>query len=165
MKLGILSDTHGHIERTERALSLLHEQGAERYIHCGDIGSELVLDLLLGVTADGTPLTVVPGNVDEWDPEFILYARTLGFDLPKVARVNVDSRTFAVHHGHEAHAMNQVLMDPAVEILFTGHTHVARDEQVGHIRVINPGAVYRASIHSCAILDTEDNDALYYLPV
>ena len=56
-------------------------------------------------------------------------------------------------------------MDPSVEMLFTGHTHVARDEQVGHVRVINPGAVYRASIPSCAILDTQDNDSLNYLPL
>jgi putative phosphoesterase len=163
MKLGLLSDTHGHLERTERALSLLHEQGAEHFIHCGDIGSDLVLDLLLGVTADGTPLTVVPGNVDEWDPGFMRYARSLGFTLSPIERISLHDRTFAVHHGHQSHSLQQLLTDPDVEILFTGHTHIARDEQVGHVRVINPGAVYRASIPSVAVLDTGIGDALTYL--
>jgi predicted phosphodiesterase len=34
-----------------------------------------------------------------------------------------------------------------------GHTHVARDERLGPLRVINPGALQRAAVHTVATLD------------
>ena len=43
MKIGILSDTHGHLTRSLAAIECLLDAGAEMLIHCGDIGSEQIL--------------------------------------------------------------------------------------------------------------------------
>ena len=40
MRIGILSDTHDHVDALKIALNLLHSRGAEHYIHCGDVGGE-----------------------------------------------------------------------------------------------------------------------------
>lgn len=43
MLIGIVSDTHNHLERTVVAVELLRSEGAEALIHCGDLtGPEVV---------------------------------------------------------------------------------------------------------------------------
>lgn len=153
MKIGVLSDTHGHHQRAINALELLRANKVEELIHCGDVGSDLVLDLLLEQQESGIPVTVVPGNVDEWDPGIMLYARKLGFSFHRVARRPIGDTQLAVFHGHDPKQMDALLSEPDLDLLLTGHSHVARDEQVGSVRVINPGAVFRASVPSVAVLD------------
>src|SRR6478672_7532813 len=37
MKIGVVSDTHGRLEMTQKAIHLLRERRAELILHCGDI--------------------------------------------------------------------------------------------------------------------------------
>ena len=46
-------------------------------------------------------------------------------------------------------------IDDGVEYLLHGHTHEVRDERVGPTRVINPGALFRASRYTAAVLEPE----------
>ncbi len=155
MILGLLSDTHGHLQRTTAALTLLKQAGAEQLIHCGDLGSEEVITLLFEQQEQGVPVTAVPGNVDEWDPDLILYAKKLGIPLPRQQRFVLDGLNIALHHGHDPYIMSNLLIDRDLQLLFTGHTHVAKDEQEGNIRIINPGAVYRANPPGVSVFDTQ----------
>lgn len=75
MIIGLLSDTHGNVSRTRTALEALSAAGAEHLIHCGDLGGEDVLTLLFEKQQEGVPVTAVAGNVDEWNPDLILYAK------------------------------------------------------------------------------------------
>src|SRR5689334_2841544 len=61
MLLGILSDTHDKADMIAAAVTLLQQQGAEFFIHCGDVGGEHILDSLTGLKA-----AFVWGNND-WD--------------------------------------------------------------------------------------------------
>jgi len=164
MKLGLLSDTHGHVARTERALKILRDQGATELIHCGDVGSEDIISLLFEQQENGIPVTAVMGNVDEWDPSLILYAKKVDVPLSRLQRLERDGLTIAVFHGHEYRTMDHLLADPDLDLLFTGHTHVAKDETVGSVRVINPGAVYRANPPGVSVFDTE-TQKLNFIPL
>jgi len=158
MILGILSDTHGHLPRTRTAIRQLTDAGAELLIHCGDLGSEEIVTLLFEVKEEGLPVIAVPGNVDEWDPGLILYAKKLGLSLPRTARTTQGGMTIAVHHGHDPREMSSLEHTPGLDLLFTGHTHVAKDQIIGSLRILNPGAVYRAQIPSVAVFDTETRE-------
>lgn len=162
MKLGILSDTHGHLDRTRHALDILRNQKIDQLIHCGDVGSDLIHDQLFEQQEAGVPVTVVPGNVDEWEPGIPLYARKLGFPFHLTARLTLSSTRISVYHGHDPKLRDSLIADPETDIFLTGHTHVARDEQIGHVRVINPGAVYRAATPSVAVLDLGAGEKLDY---
>jgi len=66
MKLGILSDSHGNVEATRRAVAALLEGGAVRLVHLGDLCESMEgrLDdgMLALVRAHG--ITVLKGNND-----------------------------------------------------------------------------------------------------
>ncbi|MCC5845387.1 MAG: metallophosphoesterase family protein [Verrucomicrobia bacterium] len=154
MILGILSDTHGNLPRTEAALRALNDAGADHLIHCGDLGGEDVVTLLFEQQEAGTPVTAVVGNVDEWDAGLRVYAKKLGIPLPRIARIDLDGITAAVCHGHTPRDIEDLITHPDIHIVFTGHTHVPRDEQVDQTRILNPGALHRAAVPGYALFDT-----------
>lgn len=171
MILGILSDSHGQTERTRCAIETLHGLGATELIHCGDICGDGVLALLAEHRAH-----FVWGNMDFVDASVQRYCRTLGLALPDHVplKLEFDGVGVAVFHGHERpfmqlrRALNhqddaqvRSIVGPARYVLY-GHTHTAADEQVGSLRLINPGALHRAHVYSVATLDLAADRLSYW---
>ncbi len=148
MRLGLLSDSHGHGAITARAVRLLIEQGADCLVHLGDVENMAVIDALAG-----HPAHLVFGNCD-WDIDGLTrYARDLeiSVDHPE-GRIEADGKVVSYTHGHLSHLMEGALRD-GVDYLLHGHTHELADRRVGRTRVINPGALFRASSYTVATLD------------
>lgn len=145
--IGVISDTHGRAERAGRAIELLRGLGATRILHLGDVGSEAVLDLLVGL-----PATVVFGNCDD-ERALARYATFLGIEVVHPSAViEVKSVRVGLTHGHLEREY-QDLFDQRVDVLLHGHTHEIRDERVGATRVMNPGALHRADRPTVMLLD------------
>jgi hypothetical protein len=166
--LGILSDTHGQRARTAAALRVLQQVGAEAFVHCGDVGGPEVLDEFVGRRA-----WVLCGNMDEGDTVRLAAVHAPGLTVATQGplRVELEGRALAVFHGHEveftrwidALDVNGALPRACghCDYILHGHTHVARDERIGRVRIINPGALYRAGVHTVATLDLR-SDALEF---
>lgn len=149
MLLGILSDTHDRIEAMAEGMRLLRAAGATYFVHCGDVGSEGVLDHLAGERA-----AFVFGNTD-WDRAPLRrYAQQVGVDcLESYGSLELGGKAIAVAHGDDSARLRQVIEDQEHDYLLTGHTHVAGEQRYGRTRVINPGALHRARVKTVAILD------------
>ncbi len=160
--LGILSDTHGQRRRTADAVRVLRAAGAAALVHCGDVGAAGVLDELAGWRA-----WVVWGNCDRAVPELPAHAESLGVTAARATPLvfRLDGHTLAVFHGHEpafarvehrAHSPVTASPDDPLrdcDYVLYGHLHVPRDERIGRLRVINPGALHRARTPTVATLD------------
>jgi len=165
--VGVLSDSHGQLRRTRSAIQLLEQVGAVAFIHCGDLGDLRVLDELAGRRA-----WYVPGNVDALEPGLARYAAALGLPVPEAAPLTIElaGRRLAVFHGHEPEFSRLLRMltaretatQPAAEYVFHGHTHAARDVQVGRARLINPGALQRAPRHTVVSVDLASGSASFW---
>jgi predicted phosphodiesterase len=117
--------------------------------------------------ADATPLPAwfVWGNTDQV-AELEPYARATGHRVPVGVpiRIELGGRRIAVFHGHEA-AFSRLCdrvrdgdaerfaREAACDYLLYGHSHVAADERIGGVRLINPGALHRARPRTVATLD------------
>jgi putative phosphoesterase len=160
MLVGILSDTHDRVEAMAAAMELLRGRGAEFFVHCGDVGSERVIDHLAGV-----PSAFVFGNTD-WDRAALArYAESVGVHCRGAfADLDLGGKRFAVIHGDDFKLKQQLLAGQAYDYLLQGHTHARADERVGRTRLINPGALHRAREKTVALLDTA-TDRLEFLVV
>ena len=149
MRIGLLSDTHGDAEIAEQAVRLLEAQGAEYLIHCGDVGETDVLDALAGI-----PSAFVFGNNDFDRAELADYAKQIGVScLNDFGKLAFNGKRITVTHGDQDYVLTRVLRDDTTDYLFTGHTHQRRDERIGGVRWINPGALYRAKLKTVGLLD------------
>jgi hypothetical protein len=140
MKIGIVSDSHGKASRLRAAVALLAERGGEAVVHCGDVGSEQCIEAL---GAAGLPAYAVLGNVDRRASRLAAAARRCGVSLePDVAAVAIgDGRHLAATHGHDDRTLAELIAGEQFAYVCHGHTHRARDERSGPVRVINPGAL------------------------
>lgn len=150
MLIGILSDTHGRHAITAAAVQRLQQRGAQRFIHCGDVGSQQVLDQLAGLKA-----TFVTGNTDYNRQDLLRYGRDIGLEACyPMADLTIDGRRIAVLHGDDFRLMRQLLLSQDFDYLLHGHTHIRDDRREGRTRIINPGALQRAATKTVALLDT-----------
>lgn len=153
--LGLLSDSHGRAETTRLAVELLIDRGADILIHLGDVGSVQVIDALAEInpkTKNQIESHMVLGNTD-WDGQALTrYAQDLGVHVHDPAgQIEIDGCQIAFSHGHLPAVMGHFL-DAGVDYLLHGHTHVQSDQPQGKTRVINPGALFRASRYTVALL-------------
>ena len=126
---------------------MLLSRGASRIIHLGDVGNEAVLDLLAGIEA-----TVVFGNCDD-ERSLARYAQALGIHVVHPgAVIEVKSKRIGLTHGHIESEVARLFAED-LDILLHGHTHEIRDDLVGRTRVLNPGALHRASRHTALLLE------------
>ncbi len=154
MLLGILSDTHARADAMGEGMRLLRAAGAEYFVHCGDVGSEAVLDHLAG-----EPAAFVFGNND-WDRAGLRqYAQVVGVRcLEAYDTVELDGKRVAVTHGDDGPLVRRIVDDQRHDYLLVGHSHVPGERRAGRTRLINPGALYRAKVKTVALLDLSTDD-------
>jgi putative phosphoesterase len=156
MRIGILSDTHDHIENTRQALEILRREGVERLFHCGDVTSPEVVALF-----EGWDVLFVRGNMDRLEllePAVVALGRQpfLGDELT----TTLAGRRIAFLHGNDTARLQQCIASGEFDYVFHGHTHRRRDERAGRTRVINPGALggVRRESRSFCILDLQTDE-------
>jgi len=153
MKLGIISDSHGHVRIVREALKILKSAGVQGIIHCGDLGGLEVLDELAG-----EPCWFVWGNTDFPQQAWRPHLKLLGLSWPTVpVEIGFDGKRIAVFHGHERE-FTQAVKLAKYDYLFHGHTHVPEEHRIGKMRIISPGALHRVRDKTVATLDTASDD-------
>jgi|KBSSwiStaDraftv2_1062776.scaffolds.fasta_scaffold1780253_1 putative phosphoesterase len=159
MKLGIMSDSHGHVQPVRQALQLLDEAGADTFIHCGDVGGMEVIDELAGRRG-----WFVWGNTDIVDERWRRQVEALGLPWPNGGlELTLAGKHIAVFHGHERE-FGRTLHAAKHDYLLHGHSHRRTHYHQGTMQVINPGALHRASVKSVALLDL-DTDQVQFIEI
>jgi putative phosphoesterase len=128
---------------------MLESLEVETVLHCGDIGSMAVVELF-----EKWPTHFVFGNCDENLERFAAEITAAGqtchglFGELTLADVRV-----ALLHSHERRRFREAIDSGEYGLVCYGHTHVAAVDRHGETLVVNPGAIYRASPHSIAVVD------------
>jgi uncharacterized protein len=153
MKIGLLSDTHDRLDAMQAGMKVLKHAGAEMFIHCGDVGGEKILDCLAGENA-----IVVWGNCDFDRAGLARYAAQIGINCQgEFAELEIAGKKIVITHGDDGKLMRKLLAGNRHDYLLHGHTHLATDDRLGRLRIINPGALYRASVKTVAILNPAED--------
>jgi hypothetical protein len=123
MRLGVISDTHGHLDPQVPKLFT----GVDHILHAGDIGLPWVI-LELRQTA---PVTAVSGNCDE----------TVEFRSTEL--IELAGRKFLLHHIVDPHAPAKAIGERIIrdnpDVVVFGHTHRSFCEVIGGTLYLNPG--------------------------
>lgn len=151
MLIGVVSDTHGHVSNARAGARMLESFGVAAVLHCGDIGSSAIVLLLAA-----WPTHYVFGNVDGGQIAADLEAaiRDAGQTLHgRFGSFELGGTKIALLHGDDTRLLDRTIAEGQHSLICHGHTHVPRIERMGHVCVVNPGALYRANPHSVAIIE------------
>ncbi len=135
MKIGLISDTHGHLDPRIPALFA----GVEHILHAGDIGGEALLDELRAIA----PVTAVLGNTDG-------HLRDHGFR--DVERRTLGGKTFLILHAGRPHNLpddvRRMIFDgDKSDVVIFGHTHHPEQIVENGVMFVNPGSASRPRMH------------------
>jgi uncharacterized protein len=149
VRLGIISDTHGQVDLARSAVRMLEALDVETVLHCGDIGSMAVVELFAK-----WPTHFVFGNCDEHLDRFAAAIRAAGQSCHDLfGDLEFEGVRVALLHSHERRRFRDAIESGDYRLVCYGHTHVAAIDHRGDTVVLNPGAIYRASPHSIAVVD------------
>ena len=143
-RIGILSDTHGHLDSKIPDLF----KGVDHILHAGDIG----LPWLILQLEDIAPVTAVAGNTDA------------GLEYKETEVVELDRRKFLIHHVVDIKTPDEKIKRRIIrenpDVVVFGHTHRRFCETVGQTLYFNPGYAGKPRFRlprSVAILTCDDN--------
>lgn len=149
MIVGIVSDTHGHLEFTHPAVRMLASFAVEQVLHCGDIGTPAIVDCF-----EAWPTHFVLGNCDSDDARWRQVIEGAGQTFHgRFGELELAGRRIALLHGDDGRKFQDTIASGQFDLVCYGHTHLAEQHRAGKTLVLNPGALFRANPHSLAIAD------------
>ena len=144
MKIGIISDSHKKVKKARRAVNMLLDNGADFFIHAGDIVEPKTLDILENC---GKKYIAVYGNNDahlvEYQNRYHLVQEPYYFKLANTK--------FKLMH-------LPFYMSSDAEVIIFGHTHKFKTEFVEGSLFLNPGEICarKKPISECVMLEVLD---------
>lgn len=134
MLIGIMSDTHDHLDNMRKACALFAAQNVRHILHAGDFASPFTYRVLKDYQGG---FTAIFGNNDG---DRVLIKQMYGDS------VHAQPYAFALADRqivmmHEHHVVDALAASGMYDLVVYGHTHEAVIKQVGGTLVVNPGEV------------------------
>lgn len=123
MKIGLISDTHGHLDPRVHDIFA----GVSHILHGGDIGYDEIIFELQSIA----PVTAVLGNNDA------------GLNYRETEVVTLAEKKFLVHHilvPRAPHSrIRETIERETPDVVVFGHSHQPHNEVIGRTLYLNPG--------------------------
>lgn len=156
MILGLVSDSHDNLAAAERVAAFFRARHVDLVVHLGDVCTARTLRPFRGMRG-----IVLRGNNDD-DPALDVEAEDAEWQGPQTSwEALIDGLRVGATHGHHRGELANLI--GRCDVALHGHTHVRKAEQVGRCLVVNPGALYRATPRTCALLELPTKQVEFYV--
>jgi putative phosphoesterase len=132
--IGILSDSHDHLDRLRAAVRLFNDAGCDLVVHAGDFVAPFAAEELGNLRA---PVKAVFGNCDGEKAGLVKVFAGLGEIAPPPLRFGHSGRRFGLCHLDSA--VDGLLASKAFDVVIFGHTHRPVVESRDGALLVNPG--------------------------
>ncbi len=156
MKLGVLADSHDHLDHLRRAVEACRDRGVTALVHAGDFVAPFSIPLL---GEAGVPVFGVFGNNDgERVGLTSRFAEIGGQVWERPLEVEIQGRRLLILH--EPFGLDGLVAAGTWSAIVYGHTHQV-DYRPGPTVVLNPGEVcgWVTGRPTAAVLDLETGEA------
>jgi hypothetical protein len=159
MLIGVMSDSHDHLERLEKAIP--HILRADLVVHCGDLCSPFMIRRL-GEALSGIPVHVVFGNND--GDRFLMAQVARDFENIRLhgefMQIEMEGVRLAAYH--EPEVALPLARSGMYDWVFYGHDHTADHRAEGECHLLNPGELMGMNGPSTvALVDTAAEDVKF----
>ncbi len=145
MKIGVVSDTHDHLEKIAAAIRILNARGVDLVLHLGDWVAPFVPVYMTKTAPEPLrcPLKGIFGNNDGDLTLFleVVARQQTGVEMRKtIFTLDAGGRRVACYHGTEPEITEALVACRRYDAVFTGHTHGASAQVVDGVLHVNPGS-------------------------
>ncbi|MCS7191034.1 MAG: metallophosphoesterase [Fimbriimonadales bacterium] len=153
MRIGVLSDTHDHLDYLRRAVDALNDLQVELVLHAGDYVAPFVANELARLPCR---LLGIFGNNDGERLGLARRLSELGQVQVQPLFLELEGRKLAVVH--EPEPVEAFARSGLYDLVIYGHTHQQEVRSVGECLVLNPGEVcgWLTGKPTCAVVTLPD---------
>ncbi len=138
MNIGLISDSHDHVDHIERAVEIFKQKNVELVLHAGDFCSPFTIPPF-----GGLDVKTVFGNNDGDHYLLLKKAREIGLEyLGSFGEFQIGGTKIALYHGTDAPITAALEESDNYDVVVSGHTHQKKVEFVGKTLAINPGTAH-----------------------
>lgn len=144
MKIALLSDSHGGLDRLETALKNLADSEIENVFHAGDFLADNVSEIFAKFPS--LRIFIARGNCDVGEEEWGKVKQLPNVTAEDLIDMELSGKKIVMSH--------KPFTPPACDFYFFGHTHRPEIRREGNIWKINPGALFESGIYAIVNLET-----------
>jgi putative phosphoesterase len=138
MKIGIISDSHDHMENIKSAVQIFKEKKVDYVLHLGDYINPASVKLFQGVKLIG-----IFGNNDGDKFRLINSFNEIGGEIKgDFFEFEEDGLKVACYHGTEPQIKDSLIESGKYDVVIYGHTHKYENSHVNNTLVLNPGTAH-----------------------
>ncbi|MBI4710841.1 MAG: metallophosphoesterase [Nitrospirae bacterium] len=135
MKIGIISDSHDHIENIRKCVLIFREKKVEFVLHLGDYVNPASVKAFQGIKLVG-----IFGNNDGDKFRLINMFNEINGEIKgDFHEFETDGLRFACYHGTEPQLRNSLIECGKYDVIAYGHTHECVNKKSRNTLVLNPG--------------------------
>ncbi|GBD96782.1 MAG TPA: metallophosphoesterase [Nitrospirae bacterium] len=135
MKIGIMSDSHDHIENITGCIEIFKERNVDYVLHLGDYVNPNSVRACQGIKLVG-----IFGNNDGDKFRLITAFNDISGEIKgEFYEFEEDGLKFACYHGTEYQLKDALVECGKYNVVIYGHTHECKNEIIGKTLVLNPG--------------------------
>ena len=132
MIIGIISDTHDHMENIRKALKIFKDRGVNIILHAGDFVSPFTWRILKDFEGE---IYAVFGNNDG---DRVLLKKMYGDRIQnQIRKIEINGKKIALMH--EPQMIEEIALLDSFDLIIYGHMHKVDIRKIGKTLVINPG--------------------------
>lgn len=156
MRIGIMSDSHDHMDNVRQAVGLFNESAVEHVLHAGDFVAPFVLPELGKLNCG---MTGVFGNNDGERLGLRTVSEGIGEIIVQPAMIELGGRNLVMVH--EPEPVDALAASGKFDLVVYGHLHQRDLRHVNETLIINPGETcnWVSGEPSIVLLDLETMDA------
>jgi putative phosphoesterase len=135
MKLGIISDSHDHIDNIARSIRIFRDRGVAYVLHLGDYVNPNSVRAFQGIKLVG-----IFGNNDGDKLRLMTACNEISGEIKgEFYEFEEAGLKFACYHGTELSIKDALVKCSTYDVVLSGHTHTYENIRIGKTLVLNPG--------------------------
>lgn len=156
MKIGIISDSHDHMDNIAKSIRIFKDRGVAYVLHLGDYVNPNSVRAFKGIKLVG-----IFGNNDGDKFRLMTAFNEISGELKgEFYEFEEAGLKFACYHGTELPIKDALIKSSTYDVVLSGHTHKCENIRIGKTLSLNPGTSHgfgdKATI---MIFDTEKGHA------
>jgi len=138
MKIGIISDSHDHIENIRKGVQIFKDKNVEFVLHLGDYVNPASVKAFRGIKLIG-----IFGNNDGDKFRLINAFNEIDGEIRgDFCEMEVDGIRLACYHGTEPQLKDGLIECGRYDVVLYGHIHECENIRIGDTLVLNPGTAH-----------------------
>ena len=138
MKIGIMSDSHDHMENINKSIDIFKNKKTDYVLHLGDYVNPNSVRICQGIKLIG-----IFGNNDGDKFRLISAFNDINGEIKgDYYEFQEDNLEFACYHGTELQIKDALIECGKYDVVLYGHTHKYENMKIGNTLVLNPGTTH-----------------------